>query len=51
MSKENVLKEEWKLIPEFPNYKISNLGNVLDINGNRALRKFNEERKCIAVLL
>jgi hypothetical protein len=51
MSNENVLKEEWKVIPEFPNYKISNLGNVLDINGNRALRKFNEERKCIAVLL
>jgi hypothetical protein len=51
MCDEKVLKEEWKVIPEFPFYKVSNLGNVIDAKGNKALSIINEERKCIAVLL
>ena len=30
--------EEWKLIKEFPNYKISNMGRVINKNTNRLLR-------------
>lgn len=34
-------KEEWKEINGFPNYRISNLGNVYNINSNEYIKPFN----------
>lgn len=33
-----MIKEEWRTIKEFPNYKISNLGNVLNAVYNKPLK-------------
>lgn len=51
MSNENFLQEIWKEIPEFPYYKVSNFGNVVDNKGHNVLKRINDDRKCIGVLL
>jgi hypothetical protein len=30
--------EEWRKIDEFPNYNVSNFGNVMNIKSNKILR-------------
>ena len=37
------MEEIWKIIPDYPNYKISNLGRVINIKKNKlmALTKHN----------
>lgn len=37
------LNETWKMIPNFSNYKISNLGNIMNINGKMLNKIFNKK--------
>lgn len=37
-------KEIWKAIPNYPNYAVSNLGNIKNIKLNRLLKPFDRSR-------
>lgn len=37
--------EEWKVIEEFPQYKVSNLGRVINIKKNKMYKHFDKDSK------
>lgn len=46
-----MIKEEWKIIKEFPNYKISNYGKVLNITRNKLLKPLIQANERLYVRL
>ena len=40
------MEEIWKTIPEYPNYKVSNLGRVINIKKNKLMTITKHNRYC-----
>ena len=45
------MKEIWKDIKDYPNYQVSNLGNVKNIKTNKILKPFNTSNEYLKVAL
>ena len=45
------MKEIWKDIKDYPNYQVSNLGNVKNIKTNKILKPFNTGNEYLKVAL